>query len=71
MHQSRRVRVRPALSAKRLIYALVVAVSLAAPGIAYASEGNSNPLCYLVEKYSIEWYVLFCNWTEDGDSAGG
>jgi len=29
--------------------------------------GNSNPLCYFVERYSLEWYVLFCNYTEIPD----
>lgn len=49
---------------RRLLLGFVFALALAAPAAVYASEGNSNPLCYLVEKYSLEWYVLWCNYTE-------
>ena len=53
-------RARYALAA--LAFAVVLGVAL--PAAAYASAGNSNPLCYFVTRYSIEWYVLFCNLTE-------
>ncbi len=29
--------------------------------------GNSNPLCYFVERYGLEWYVMWCNYTETPD----
>ncbi len=54
---------------RRLLIGLFVAALLAVPAAAYAA--NSNPLCNLVEKYSIEWYVMFCNYTETPGGAEG
>ncbi len=54
---------------RRLLIGAIVAAMLAIPALVYAS--NSNPLCYAFEKYSLEWYALFCNWTEvPGGSEG-
>lgn len=53
---------------RSVLVGVFVAVLLAVPAAVYAS--NSNPLCYLVERYSIEWYVLFCNLTETPDPQG-
>ena len=63
MHQHSRLRppiVR--VTYRRLFIGLFIAGMLAVPAMVYAS--NSNPLCLYVDKYSIEWYVLFCNYTE-------
>ncbi len=54
---------------RRLLVGFFLAAMLAFPAIVYAA--NSNPLCAVFEKYNLEWYALFCNWTEvPGGSEG-
>jgi hypothetical protein len=54
---------------RRLLIGAFVAGMLAFPAMAYA--WNSNPLCYLVIKGSIEWDVLWCDATEHAEGEGG
>ena len=53
---------------QRLLTGVLLAAFFAVSAIVYAS--NSNPLCYLVTKGSIEWDVLLCKWTETPGEPG-
>lgn len=64
MHQRRSVR----QTLPRFVSPTLTAAALAVVVIVLA--GNSNPLCAFVPRYSLEWYVMFCNYTEIPDPQG-
>lgn len=53
---------------RRLLIGAFVAAMLVVPALAYA--WNTNPLCYLFPKGSIEWTILGCDATEHNGSEG-